>query len=146
MRVIVDAQVLFASLIRRGYTLGLIRLLHENGYELVVPEYIFEEVARKEEKLLKYSKLEKGKLWYTLFLSMSNIKTVPENEYARYLKEADAFSPPEDSPYAALALKYKSGRMKAVVWSNDSGFKDASKGRVEVLSTQEIKRLLGLIE
>jgi predicted nucleic acid-binding protein len=144
MLLIVDAQVFFASLIRRGYTLSLIRLLHEKGYELVVPEYIFEEVARKEEKLLKYSKLEKGKLWYTLFLAMSNIKTVPVGEYAEYLEEAGAFSPLEDIPYAALALKYRSERRKAAIWSNDSGFKNAAKGMIEILSTQEIKRLIGL--
>ena len=45
--------------------MDLIRLLKERGYELVTPEYIFEEVRRKEKKLLKYSKLDVGKLWYT---------------------------------------------------------------------------------
>jgi predicted nucleic acid-binding protein len=75
---------------------------------------------------------------------MSNIKTVPEGEYAGYLEEARAFSPPEDFPYAALALKYLSEQKKAAVWSNDTGFKNAAKGRIEILSTQEIKRLIGL--
>ena len=45
---IVDAEVIFASLIKRGYTLELIRLLKVKGYELFTPEYIFEEVRRKE--------------------------------------------------------------------------------------------------
>jgi len=65
MFLVVDAEVIFASLIKRGFTLDLIRLLKERGYELVTPEYIFEEVRRKEKKLLKYSKLDVGKLWYT---------------------------------------------------------------------------------
>ena len=68
MLLVVDAEVIFASLIKRGFTLDLIRLLKEMGYELVTLEYIFKEVKRKEEKLLKYSKLDAGKLWYVLSL------------------------------------------------------------------------------
>lgn len=53
MFLVVDAEVVFASLIKRGFTLELVKLLKERGYKLVTPEYIFEEIRRKEEKLLK---------------------------------------------------------------------------------------------
>ena len=44
MLLIVDAEVIFASLIKRGFTFNLVKLLQEKGYELVTSEYIFEEV------------------------------------------------------------------------------------------------------
>ena len=144
MFLVVDAEVIFASLIKRGFTLDLIRLLKKRGYELVTPEYIFEEVRRKEEKLLKYSKLDVGKLWYTLFLSFKKIEPVPKAEYSDFLEEAKKFSPLEDFPYTALALWYKSSGMDVRIWSNDPAFREMVENRVPVVSTSELKEELEL--
>ena len=144
MFLVVDAEVIFASLIKRGFTLDLIRLLKERGYELVTPEYIFEEVRRKEEKLLKYSKLDVGKLWYTLFLSFKKIEPVPKEEYSGFLEEAKKFSPLEDFPYTALALKYKSSGMDVRIWSNDPEFREMVENKIPVVSTPELKEELEL--
>jgi len=38
--------------------------------------------------LLKYSKLDAGKLWYTLFLSFKKIEPVPKEEYSEFLEES----------------------------------------------------------
>ena len=62
MLLIVDAEVIFACLIKRGFSLELVKITKESGYRLVTPEYVFEEIRRKEDKLLKYSKLERSKL------------------------------------------------------------------------------------
>lgn len=145
MFLVIDAEVIFASLIKRGFTLDLIKLLKERGYELVTPEYIFEEVRRNEEKLLKYSKLDTGKLWYLLFLSFEKIRPIPREEYAEFLEEAKKISPFEDFPYTALALKYMSLGLDVKIWSNDPEFRDMVKNKVPVLSTQELKRELGLV-
>ena len=60
MLLVVDAEVIFASLIKRGFTLDLIRLLRERGYELVTPEYIFPYTALA----LKYRSLGSDvKIW-----------------------------------------------------------------------------------
>lgn len=145
MFLVVDAEVIFASLIKQGFTLDLIKLLKERGYELVTPEYVFEEIRRKEDKLLKYSNLDTGKLWYLLFLSFEKIKPIPMEEYAEFLGEAKKISPFEDFPYTALALKYMSLGLDVKIWSNDSEFRDMVKNKAPVLSTQELKRELGLI-
>ena len=121
------------------------RLLRKRGYELVTPEYIFEEVRRKEDKLLKYSKLEVSKLWYLLFLSFKRIKPVPIEEYSSFLEEAKEISPPEDFPYAALALKYVSLGLEVIIWSNDLKFREALEGRIEVVSTPELIEKLRLV-
>ena len=144
MFLVVDAEVIFASLIKRGFTLDLIRLLKERGYELVTPEYIFEEVRRKEEKLLKYSKLDVSKLWYLLFLSFKKIKPIPKEEYSEFLEEAKEISPLEDFPYTALALKYKSLGSDVKIWSNDREFRKMVENKVPVVSTKELKEELSL--
>lgn len=145
MLLVVDAEVIFASLIKRGFTLDLIRLLRERGYELVTPEYIFEEVRRKEEKLLNYSKLNVSKMWYLLFLSFKKIKPIPKEEYSEFLEEAKKFSPHEDFPYTALALKYKSLGSDVKIWSNDPEFREMVENKVPFVSTQELKEELGLV-
>lgn len=145
MFLVVDAEVIFASLIKRGFTLDLMKLLRERGYELVTPEYIFEEVRRKEEKLLKYSGLDVSKLLYLLFLSFKNITPVPREEYSKFLEEAKKFSPFEDFPYTALALRYSSSGLEVKIWSNDSKFREMVKDKVQVISTSELKEKLGLV-
>lgn len=130
---IVDAEVIFASLIKRGY-------------KLVTPEYIFEEVKRKEEKLLKYSKLEQSKLWYLLFLSLNKISPVPKHEYERFLEQSKKISPVEDFPYSALALKYKSSRIDARIWSNDPELIRMLKGKISVVTTDELRTEIGCNE
>jgi len=141
---IVDAQVIFASLIKRGYTLELIRLLKNKGYELVTPEYIFEEFKRKEEKLLKYSKLQLSKLWYILFCTLNKISPVPRHEYEKFEEQAKEYSPPEDFPYTALALKYKSSGIEIRIWSNDDEFKEMLKGKISVVTTEQLRKEIGL--
>lgn len=145
MLLVVDAEVIFASLIKSGFTLDMIRLLRERGYELVTPEYIFEEVKRKEDKLLKYSKLNPAKLEYILSLSLKKIEPVPMQEYSTFLKKAKKISPPEDFPYTALALRYKSSGSNARIWSNDARFREMTEGSVPFISTQELAKELGLI-
>lgn len=143
MFLVVDAEVIFASLIKRGFTLELIKWVKEEDHELVTPEYIFEEVRRKEAKLLKYSTLEQSKLWYSLFLLFEHIKPVPKEEYSEFLEEAKETSPLEDFPYTALALKYLSLSKEVKIWSNDPELKESLKDKVEVLTTKELLKELG---
>lgn len=144
MLLVVDAEVIFASLIKRGFTLDLIRLLTKKGYKLVTPEYIFEEVRRKEEKLLKYSKVDVSKLWFLLFLLLKKIEPISKKEYSKFLGEAKKPSPFEDFPYSALALKYKSLALDVKIWSNDPKFKNALKGRISFVSTKQLVKEVGL--
>jgi predicted nucleic acid-binding protein len=137
---IVDAQVIFASLIKRGYTFELIKLLNEKGYNLITPEYIIEEVKRKEEKLLKYSKLNLSKLWHVFDIVLKIISTVSRKEYEQFEEQAKKFSPSEDFPYSALALKYKSLNIEVKIWSNDQKLKELLYNKIPVITTNELKK------
>ncbi|RLF61232.1 MAG: hypothetical protein DRN25_00845 [Thermoplasmata archaeon] len=52
MKLVVDAEVIFASLIARGFTLQLIKVLSDLDIELLSPEYVFEEINKR--KKTKY--------------------------------------------------------------------------------------------
>lgn len=64
------------------------------------------------------------------------ITVVPEEEYSKFMKEAEKISPdPKDTMYFALALKLKCG-----LWSNDKKLKEQNK--VNVYSTDQVKLLV----
>ena len=135
MLLVVDAEVIFACLIKRGFSLELVKIAKDSGYRLVTPEYVFEEIRRREDKLLKYSKLERSKLWFVLFLLFSE-KEPMEREDREFEEEARKNAPLEDFPY--LALKFKRLGENVRIWSNDSEFRRKSEKLVRFVSTKEL--------
>lgn len=145
MLLVVDAEVIFACLIKRGFSLELVKLAKDSGCRLVTPEFVFKEIRRKEDKLLKYSELERSKLWFVLFLLFSEIEPVARGEYKKFEGEARKNAPPEDFPYLALALKFKKLGEEVRIWSNDSKFRNKSEKLVPFVSTKEFASNLGVI-
>ncbi len=139
MFLVIDANVVFSALIREGATL---RLFEFNSvfkiFELVAPEFIWDEIERHKEEIVGKSKLSERELERVLEFIRSEVRIVPEEYFSEFLKEAKEISPEEDFPYVALALKLKSLGLGAKIWSNDKELKKALEGRIEVLSTKEI--------
>ena len=139
MLLVVDANIVFSSLIREGVTL---RLFEFNSifeiFELVAPEFIWDEIEGHKEEIIRKSKLSEGELEKVLKFVRSEIKPMPEEYFSEFLEEAKEISPPDDFPYVALALKLKSLGLETKIWSNDKKLKKALEGRIEVLSTKEI--------
>ena len=139
MLLVVDANVVFSALIKEGSTL---RLLEFNSifkiFELVAPEFIWDEIEEHKDEIIEKSKLAEEGLRKVLEFIRSEIKTIPAEYFSEFLKEAKEISPEEDFPYVALALKLKSLGLEAKIWSNDKELKEALRGRIEVLSTKEI--------
>jgi len=139
MLLVVDANIVFSALIREGITL---KLFEFNSifeiFELVAPEFIWDEIGRHKEEIIRKSKLSERELETVLEFIRSEVRIVPEEYFSEFLKEAKEISPAEDFPYVALALKLKSLGLEAKIWSNDKKLKKALEGRIEVLSTKEI--------
>ena len=123
--------------------------------ERVISEFLEEiqfSIARdilKESELTEEQAKELGKevsaavakrhLWF------KKIEPVPKEEYSGFLEEAKKFSPLEDFPYTALALKYKSSGMDVRIWSNDPEFREKVENKIPVVySTPELKEELEL--
>lgn len=134
---VVDANVVFAALVKRGFTFEFIRLLPKLGFKLYSPAYALEEINGEMGRLSKFSKLSRGELEFLMGFLFKRIEIVPKSRYGRYLPEAKKLLPrhPEDSPYLALAIA-----LDCPLWSNERRLKRQSK--VKVSSTSELKSLV----
>ena len=135
MLLVVDANVLFSSLITKGKTAELIV---SPKLKLVAPEYLLVELEDNKELLARKTRLSEEEFDAFLGVIMRRIRFEKEEYFSEFLEEAKEISPAEDFPYVALALKLKSLGLEVKIWSNDKELKKALEGRIEVLSTKEI--------
>jgi predicted nucleic acid-binding protein len=132
MKLIIDANVLFSSLIKDSITAECI---FKKDLELCAPDFFIEEFMKYEELILAKTQRPKEKYIEILHCLHEIIQIMPEKEFSVFLSEAERISPDaKDVPYFALALK-----MKCPVWSNDRKLKEQK--RVKVYSTEEIMGL-----
>jgi predicted nucleic acid-binding protein len=130
MKLVVDANILFAALIKEGSTA---ELLISDKLQLFAPEFLFEEFSKYKELILK--KTHRSNEEFNQFFDLLNdqITIVPKKEITPFIDKAEKISPdPKDIIYLALALALKSN-----VWSNDKKLKEG-QNKVNVLSTEEL--------
>lgn len=138
MILVVDASVLFSALIKRSYSLDLIEVLFSKGDGLYSPQYLLEEVGKRRDRLLKFSKLAPLELDFVIQFLLEKIKIVPESEYETFISEAKILAPHiKDAPYFALAL-----HLSCPILSDEKAFKRQSK--VKVYNTSELLKEAGL--
>ena len=136
MMLVVDAEVIFAALIGRGFTLDMIKILTDNDFKLISPEYVFEEIYKRKNKIVRFSGLNEVEIDFVLNIIFEKIDVIPKNEYIKYIDDARRLSPHKrDVPYFALALA-----KNASIWSNEKSFKKQEK--IKVFSTQDLKKML----
>jgi len=140
MNIIVDANVLFSVLIKGEFTLNLLFLLKQSGFEIISCEVLFEEIEKRKGKILKYSQFSESEFEFILNLLREMVTIIPLNKFKKYLTKAGKIcSDKFDIPYVALSLSFK----KVPIWSNDKVLKkDCQKFSIKVLSTSEIKELI----
>jgi len=133
MDLVVDANVLFSVLIKKGKTEELI---FETDIRLFAPEFIFDEFEKYKEMLLKKTEKTNKEFEELLNILKKKIKTIPNEETEKYISEAKNISPDvKDSDYFALALK-----IKCPIWSNDKALKDKQKA-VQIYSTEDLAKI-----
>lgn len=129
MDLVVDANIIFAALVRDGRT---IELILEPDLHLFCPEFLFEEIEKHKEELLEKTKRTPEELEGSILLLKQKITIIPKEEFEAYLQEAARISPdPGDAVYFALALK-----LDIPVWSNDKKLK--GQARIKVYTTAEL--------
>ena len=135
--IVVDANIVFAALTKRGFTFEFIKLLSRLGVKLYSPQYILEEFDDNMEELVEASKLSREELKFLIKILFEQIKVIPESEYKASLHEAQMLFPEhlEDAPYLALSIAFD-----CPLWSNEKLLREQS--RVKVLPTHELKLLI----
>ena len=130
MELVIDASILFTSLIGTGVTKDII---FSGVVMLYAPEYLFEELEKHKERVRELSGLASSEFDILVEKLKLVIQLVPKRHFDSLLKEANAMvSDKGDTEYVALALSMN----KLPIWSNDPDFKEQSA--VKVFNTAEL--------
>lgn len=134
MDLVIDANVLFSALIKNSFAYNL---LFSGSFHLFTPEYIFTELEKYKEEILRKTE-RTGEEFFRLLENLKRrIVIVPLEELIPYVDEADKLTPdPGDMAYFALALK-----LNCAIWSNDKKLRDQNK--VKVYNTHELSKIGG---
>ncbi len=99
---------------------------------LFTPEYVFEELEKNKNDIMKYSGLNEGGFNEKLSELKKYVEIYPETSYRELKEEAKKLAPHDkDIPIFALALHLKCG-----IWSNELDFKKQFK--IKIFSTRDI--------
>lgn len=132
MNIVVDANIVFAALIRDNVTRFL---LFREDLNIYAPEFLFVEIEKYSEEICKKSGKTKEELKMALDVLMRTINIIPRENMEGHISYASKISPdPKDIPYIALALK-----LKCPLWSNDKELK--KQKAVKIYPTEEIRKI-----
>jgi predicted nucleic acid-binding protein len=131
VRVVIDANVIFAAIIKDSHTR---RLLLNQNLSFLAPEYLLDELFKHKTEIEKKSGLSSNQVESILQGFLEIIEIVESTKFKQFMKKAIEISPdPEDSPYLALCL-YEN----IPLWSNDARIKKQKE--IPVYSTPELTK------
>ena len=136
MNITIDSNILFSAIIKDSLTRKLI--LEYDGLFLF-PSYIFEEMEKHKELLLKKSGMNKKEFNELMGLILKKVAIVQEEVLLKYRQEALEIIrgiDESDVVFIACALAHDN----SILWSNEKRLKNQS--RVKVMSTNEISKIL----
>ena len=135
MKIVIDSNILFSALTKDSKTR---RIILEYEGLFLFPQYIFEEMEKHIELLLKKSRLSKQEFNTLLTILLKKVVVVPNGillpfrkQALEIVKEIDK----DDVLFIACALAYP----ESIIWSNDKKLKKQKS--VKVLNTEEILRI-----
>lgn len=134
MKIVIDSNVLFSALIKDALTRKLI-LEYED--EFLFPQYIFEEMQKHKELLLKKSKMNEEEFSELLNIILRKVIIIPTTHLKAKEKEAKELAKdidPDDALFFATALTHN-----AIIWSDDKALKKQEE--IKIVNTKEMKEL-----
>ncbi len=132
MDIVVDANVIFAALIKESFSY---HLLFSGKFNLLTPEYVFTEFEKHKEEILEKTERTTEEFFRLLEVLKRRITLIPLEELTDYVEEAEKLTPdPQDMAYFALALK-----LNCAIWSNDKKLKEQDK--IKIYHTHELAKL-----
>lgn len=136
MNIIIDSNVLFSALIKDSITRRII--LEYTGFFLF-PSFIFEEMEKHKEELLKKSKMNTKDFDMLLSILLQKVMIVPTEVLYKHRKESYEIIKdidPDDTLFIACALTYPD----SLIWSDDKKLRQQSK--VRIINTAEMYNIV----
>ena len=128
MDLVIDANILFAALIKESVTSDILF-----RHRLYAPEFIFEEFKEYKEELKQKTQRTDEDFSQLLDLFERKVILIPKEEIDPFIKRAEKISPDQkDVLYIALAL-----RLHASLWSNDKKLKE-KQNEITVYTTTDL--------
>lgn len=136
MQVIIDANVIFAMLIKPNKPVDL---FFDHRLSIYAPQLLFEELENNKEEIIQKSKLTLDQFEWLYLILKHNINVIAEDEFLYCREQAENICPDEkDIVYFALAL-----HLEAALWTNEKKLKEQK--HIVVYATHELMSLLGSI-
>lgn len=133
MFLVVDANIVLSALLTKGKSFDIFimnKLIKK--YEFIAPEFLFFEIDKNVDEIVKRSKLSSEELAKVLKFIKDEIDFIPFKEFNEQTGKASSLAPHEkDVQYFALALAFNCG-----IWSEEKAFKQQSQ--VKVFSTKDL--------
>ena len=128
MELVIDANILFAALIKKN---GTSELLFK--HKLYAPEFIFEEFRKYKDELKGKTHRSEEDFNELFDIFERTVILIPKEEINPFLDKAEKISPDQkDTVYLALAMK-----LNCAIWSNDKPLKEKQK-EIKIFSTTEL--------
>lgn len=120
MIVVVDTNIIFSSLL--SHKTFMAEVLLNKNIQFISPNFLFIEIFKHKEKILKYSKLSEDELLELFNLLLSNIQFISSSALSSsaiqkaidFCKNIDM----KDVPFISLCVEYE-----ALLWSGDNKLK-----------------------
>jgi len=135
LKIVIDSNVLFSALIKDAITRDII--LHYDGYFLF-PSYIFEEMEKHKQELVKKSKMKPKDFNTLLSILLQKVIIIPTEILFPYKQKALEIVKnidKDDAIFIACALRYQ----PCVLWTDDKKLKQQSN--ITIVNTTEMMKL-----
>jgi len=124
MKIVVDSNRVIASLIKEGTSR---EILFNKNFEFIAPSYIFSEIHKYKDYLIKKSNITEKDFEILLSLVFENIRIIPNIEYDKFIQKFEKqIDDKKDAPYLALCFATNSKG----VWTHDPHFKKQNKIKI----------------
>ena len=131
MNIVIDTNIFISALIKDGITR---KIILDFDYNLLLPEFAFEEIKEHKSEILKKSNLSEREFNILFLRLLKYIKIIPASMIYRYRGEASEIIGKidrEDIQFIATALAFN-----CPIWSNDNHFQ--KQKRIKIFKTKEI--------
>ena len=142
MRIVVDTNIIFSALIRSRNTIPDIIIAPFSHFKFYTSEYLFKELEKHQQKLLKASKLtepeiNKAKTELFKYINIISLEIIPQEIWLK--AETLTFDiDPDDISFVALSIF-----LDAYLWTGDKVLYNGliNKGFDKILSTSDLERI-----